>query len=75
MLDAVLVREQGDGGSMIDGDIVGGRMGLLLYGGFGDGLGRTPLGRDLNPYSSHRTFFIHFRCAAFTSPGISEHFT
>jgi hypothetical protein len=30
MPDAVLVREQGDGGSVIDGDIVGGRMGLLL---------------------------------------------
>ncbi len=73
MPDAVLVREQEDGGSMVDGDIVGGRMGLLLKGGFGDGLGRTPLGRDPNPYSSRRTFFIHFRCAAFTSPGISEH--
>ncbi len=30
MPDAVLVREQGDGGSVIDSDIVGGRMGLLL---------------------------------------------
>jgi hypothetical protein len=27
---AVLVREQEDGGSSNDGDIVGGRMGLLL---------------------------------------------
>ncbi len=75
MPDAVLVREQGDGGSMVDGDIVGGRMGLLLKGGFGDGLGHTPLGRDPNPYSSRPTFFIHFRCAAFTSPGISKHLT
>ena len=33
MPDAVLVREQGDGGSMVDGDIIGGRMGLLLKGG------------------------------------------
>ncbi len=53
MPDAVLVREQGDGGSMVDGDIVGGRMGLLLKGGFGDGLGCTLLDRDPNPYSSH----------------------
>jgi hypothetical protein len=75
MPDAVLVREQGDGGSLIDGDIVGGRMDLLIKGDFGDGLGCTPLGRDPNPYSSCRTFFIHFRCAAFMSPGISKHFT
>ena len=31
MPDAVLLREQGDGGSMIDGDFVGGRMGLLFW--------------------------------------------
>ncbi len=33
MPDAVLVREQRDVGSVIDGDIVGGRMGLLTYKG------------------------------------------
>ncbi len=47
MPDAVLVRERGDGGSMVDGDIVVGRMGLLLKGVFGDGLGCTPLGHNL----------------------------
>jgi hypothetical protein len=30
MPDAVLVREQGDGGSEIDGDIFDRRMGMLL---------------------------------------------
>ncbi len=47
----------------------------VLWGGFGNGLGCTPLGRDPNPYSSQQTFFIHCMCACFTSAGISKHGT
>jgi hypothetical protein len=47
----------------------------VLWGGFGNGLGCTPLGRDPNPYALQRIFFIHFMCASYTSARISEHLT